>query len=782
LGSTDTIVDYESVAFPPGVTQFVAVAAGLKHSLAIGNDGWLYAWGDDSVGELGIGSDSNHTLPVKVFKVCAPLSMSASLSVPSDFKAPYSIKLTVKNTSKTAPLTNTDAYLVLAGPLTYLDSLPDEPVSSPIPPSATGSATWDGTTIFYGLNESLNPIYFAYIRSANSAPLLVSYYNPQSPVLPSPWVFCDGANVVDSITGLPLAGADLVFPGPPQGVVFSESPFDSDKMVSNKDGAFSLCLQGPVYSPPYPNPLNLVSEYPINLMKENYNTQRTTLSEPIQENLTYYLGPSEIQGTFALPASAFNADSIQKVYYPDSLIGFALSSNVIYRTLDSGISWSPIYVSAVDLNDVKFLDLAHGWVVGDAGLILSTTDTGNTWQSTHAGTNNLRALALIGPDTAWAVGDDGTFAEKTVNGWVAQSSFLRDDLTCIHFLDPEDGVCAGNNVYYLYNYGTWTRNAINANVRTVYYATIHQIYLAGSNGIIINYNDTNVVCFFFNDCFVDTLTTDSTYTSHTINSLYFLNANTGYAVGDSGSSFVTYDGGVSWATMAEFPNTGTSVNFFSLAGHGVSNNGVLNYSGVPDSIHAIVRGRLTYGNPPIPIVGAVVDRIYVAAVDDTDTVAAFKDNAYTNDQGNFVFTGIDGHFPYEYDIHFMDSGIAKTKIFYAVQGHPHEITTLNYNDYAAPPPDTTPAEVNSLPQSDLSLDVSASESFAEISYSIPTNGPAKLMMQDVLGRTVRTISDGFHSQGVSETDVPLDDLVAGAYYVTLETAEGSLTKKFVVMR
>ncbi len=71
-----------------------------------------------------------------------------------------------------------------------------------------------------------------------------------------------------------------------------------------------MCLKGPVYDYiyyPYP-----VSEYPINLMKENYKTQRDLLSEPIPENLTYYLGPSEIQGMFALPAQSYNADSIRK--------------------------------------------------------------------------------------------------------------------------------------------------------------------------------------------------------------------------------------------------------------------------------------------------------------------------------------------------------------------------------------------------------------------------------------------------------------------------------------
>jgi hypothetical protein len=55
-------------------------------------------------------------------------------------------------------------------------------------------------------------------------------------------------------------------------------------------------------------------------------------------------------------------------------------------------------------------------------------------------------------------------------------------------------------------------------------------------------------------------------------------------------------------------------------------------------------------------------------------------------------------------------------------------------------------------------------------------------MQDVLGRTVRTISDGFSMAGMQQTEVSLADLPAGAYYITLETGEGSLTRKFAIVR
>ena len=53
------------VSMPTGVTA-VAIAGGLDHSLAIGSDGNLYAWGEDGAGELGNGGTTNSDTPVQV--------------------------------------------------------------------------------------------------------------------------------------------------------------------------------------------------------------------------------------------------------------------------------------------------------------------------------------------------------------------------------------------------------------------------------------------------------------------------------------------------------------------------------------------------------------------------------------------------------------------------------------------------------------------------------------------------------------------------------------------
>ncbi len=761
VGSTQNVLD-GTIPFPSGVTQFVAIAAGLNHSLAIGNDGWLYTWGDDSVGELGIGPVPNQSSPVRVFKVCDPLAMTASITAPSTLVPGYTIKVNVHDDASSPALTSTNAYLVLNQVLTYQNSAPEQYYGPQIPPNDTGSMSWgitDSTAY-----ESDTPLYYAYVRANGSAPLLVTGQT----IVNAEWITAHiYANVEDSITNDPLVDAYVYASG---GIIGGVTTPYGTTDTTDQLGNFTDTLR------------LIYDSFLCEIVKENYNTFSIGPyhEEDSIDYETFYLGPSAVQGTFTQPGTPFIADSIQKVYYPDSLIGYALSRRVIFQTLDSGIHWSAIYIANQDLHDVKFIDAAHGWAVGDSGTIVSTTDSGITWQTTRIGTKTLRALAVIDFDTAWAVGDSGTLLKKSGDTWNTMPKLGTNNLNAIHFLSAEAGIIGTYNGYYLYSSGNWSWYFLNfyaptpiPDIRTVYYIHPGEFFLAGTNGYILNYNAAN---FPF-----PTLTIDYKNTTHTINSLYFLNKGVGYALGDSGSSLVTYDGGASWAPMQEFPYNATSVNFFSLAGHGAAEDGVQNYDGTACVVNAIVRGRITYGNPAEPIMGAQIVRVYEAYAD-TVPVYNYIDTAYTNEQGNYVFSGIDGVFPYEYHIHFSDSGIAKTKIFTGIKAQRHEITTLNYNDYTAPPPDTILAGVDQASQAALSLDVSASQTLAQISYMLPTAGSTKLILQDVLGRTVRTISNGFVNAGTQETVVPFDGLVAGTYYVTLETTEGSITKKFVVLQ
>ncbi len=64
------------VLMPAGVSA-VALAAGLYHSVAIGSDGKVYAWGDNTYGQLGTGNLTSSTSPVVSNLTVTPSAISA---------------------------------------------------------------------------------------------------------------------------------------------------------------------------------------------------------------------------------------------------------------------------------------------------------------------------------------------------------------------------------------------------------------------------------------------------------------------------------------------------------------------------------------------------------------------------------------------------------------------------------------------------------------------------------------------------------------------------------
>lgn len=57
----------------PGLTHVVAIAAGIGHNLALRTDGTLWAWGRNTEGQLGDGTRMNRYYPVQVTAVNAPV-------------------------------------------------------------------------------------------------------------------------------------------------------------------------------------------------------------------------------------------------------------------------------------------------------------------------------------------------------------------------------------------------------------------------------------------------------------------------------------------------------------------------------------------------------------------------------------------------------------------------------------------------------------------------------------------------------------------------------------
>ena len=223
---------------------------------------------------------------------------------------------------------------------------------------------------------------------------------------------------------------------------------------------------------------------------------------------------------------------LKSVYFTDANTGYAVGDScyfvgsvghcdgIILKTNDGGTNWT-VQIGGLDhiLFSVFFLDANIGFAAGDDGIFLKTTNGGTDWTSqTIDSTYALQTVFFTNPRTGYAVGginDGGTYYKtliiKTTNGganWMPLSSGLTN-----------------NFVHSIYFTGTNTGFAV------------------ADSGIILKTTDAgnswNIQAF---DCFY-------------MFSVHFVNDNTGYAVGNKwvsqeqryyGDIYKTTDGGISW--------------------------------------------------------------------------------------------------------------------------------------------------------------------------------------------------------------------------------------------
>lgn len=162
-------------------------------------------------------------------------------------------------------------------------------------------------------------------------------------------------------------------------------------------------------------------------------------------------------------------------------------------------------------NDVTFdANGTNGWIVGDAGTFLSTNDAGQSWEiRNELTTQNLNKIFFLNANHMWIVGNNGTILFSGNNGetWQPQSCPTEGNLNSVFFVDDNNGWIVGTSeenpslILHTANGGT------------------------GSGGW--NFQDPPE-------------------NNHALNDLFFPEKNIGYVVGNSGTVFETKDGGFLW--------------------------------------------------------------------------------------------------------------------------------------------------------------------------------------------------------------------------------------------
>ena len=249
--------------------------------------------------------------------------------------------------------------------------------------------------------------------------------------------------------------------------------------------------------------------------------------------------------------------------------------------------------SSIAVRQMFFLDSTTGWVVGNSGWIVKTSSGGAQWTQENASTlNNIYYVFFVNKNIGWICGQSGMIQKTTDGGntWIPQVSGTNNDLLSVYFANPNQGWAAiGDSGIILSTQnggGAWTRqtSGVNVQLRNTFFTDANHGWICGDSGTIIHtsngginwslQNSHTTIYLWWID-FPDSLhgfaaggnyTTGSTVFLSTTDGgitwvpqmpayaplfgTSFLNADTGWVSGRSGTILKTTNGGNTWTNQS----------------------------------------------------------------------------------------------------------------------------------------------------------------------------------------------------------------------------------------
>ncbi len=237
------------------------------------------------------------------------------------------------------------------------------------------------------------------------------------------------------------------------------------------------------------------------------------------------------------------------VKFVDANIGY-VANGTIYKTMNGGQTWGDLHTSFV--NDISFADANTGYGAGEYSSVTKTTDGGMTFESqslTYA-YYNFKTVFFINAYTGFIAG--GTMLPpytgiiyKTSNGgfnWVPINVQMQDvEFRSISFPNPTTGYMVGGDVTQstgvifktIDGGNTWVQQGItNRDLNCVYFIDSNTGYAVGDDGMVLKTQDGSILW-----------NSQSSNTTNDLKSVYFVRPDIGYTAGFHGDVQKTLNGG-----------------------------------------------------------------------------------------------------------------------------------------------------------------------------------------------------------------------------------------------
>jgi photosystem II stability/assembly factor-like uncharacterized protein len=248
---------------------------------------------------------------------------------------------------------------------------------------------------------------------------------------------------------------------------------------------------------------------------------------------------------------------LRSVFFVNDTLGWSVGEQeIIIKTTNGGADWQVINTNGSQhYFEVFFHDENNGWLCGAAGtngVIKKTTNGGTTWQNSIIPTSRLNGMHFADINFGCAVGNGGVIF-KTTNGgedWSLATSNTSQDLKSVYLNSNGEGWAVGyeGTIIYTSDYGAnWNaqNSTTNSNLNSVCNGRA-----AGEGGIILRSTDGGS----------SWTTSSSGYINH-ITDIEFVTNSIGYASGNFGKFYRTFNGGDTWEELS----VGTSLDFYALS-------------------------------------------------------------------------------------------------------------------------------------------------------------------------------------------------------------------------
>lgn len=255
----------------------------------------------------------------------------------------------------------------------------------------------------------------------------------------------------------------------------------------------------------------------------------------------------------------------------------------------TGSSWSCVtMVDALVLYDTEMIgNTGVGYGVGKDGTVVKTENSGQDWDNLNSGqewdtqnnnqVNDLHAVAFTSISEGVAVGENGTIVRTATGGddhfqATVTTPGTAATLNDVEWADAKTAFAVGNGgtIWRTTNKGaSWSIvNTLDENgltlsigndLKAVSFADQRVGYVAGTLGKVYRYEEGYAGGEVWKEVAIST-------TTATVNDIYFIDYERGYAVCDGGEVYKTVNGGDTWTSQTDIYSGGADLTFIEPIG------------------------------------------------------------------------------------------------------------------------------------------------------------------------------------------------------------------------